>query len=160
MADTPSTVRFKLKGLSEDLITKELLTEIGEKIRNLVKTRTRKGKGVPVDGGPQKPLTKLSRKNGKKSYVSQRERMQARGKLSPETSPGKSNLTLTGDLLDTIEYDVLKTQVNIRPKAGNEKKVKHQPEGRTAFNLSTKEVKIVTNIVENQIINDIKKNGL
>jgi hypothetical protein len=66
-----------------------------EEAANLIKTRTRRGYGVASDGGPAQRLKKLS-----PEYVDHRKR--TRSALSSETSPGKSNLTYSGQMLDSL----------------------------------------------------------
>lgn len=71
-----------------------------EEAANLIKTRTRRGYGVPADGAPAERLKALSREPAGRSYVDFRKR--TRSALSSETSPGKSNLTYSGQMLDSL----------------------------------------------------------
>jgi hypothetical protein len=66
-----------------------------EEAANLIKARTRRGYGVAFDGAPAQRLKKLSRE-----YIDHRKR--TRSALSSETSPGKSNLTYSGQMLDSL----------------------------------------------------------
>jgi hypothetical protein len=74
-----------LDGGEFDFIIKEVSTQIQK--------RTRLGKGVN-DSGELKTLNKLSDK-----YVNQRKKLQ----LDSRTTPKKSNLTRTGQMLDAIQ---------------------------------------------------------
>ena len=67
-----------------------LLTEIP----NQIEKRTRLGKGVS-DNGKLEKLKKLT----SKQYIDRRKK----SNLSPLTSPGKSNLTFTGQMLSAIK---------------------------------------------------------
>lgn len=69
-----------------------LLTEIPEQIQR----RTRLGKGVD-DGGGNSKLDPLSEK-----YVERRKVLKKKGELSSETTPKKSNATLSGQMLSSI----------------------------------------------------------
>lgn len=59
----------------------------------LIVRRTRSGQGVANDGGAERDLRPLS-----KSYIEKRKR----AKLSAFTSPRKSNLTFTGEMLGSL----------------------------------------------------------
>ena len=50
-----------------------------------------------------------------KQYKKFRKKMKKKMLLSPQTTPGKSNATLTGDLLDNLKYDVIKNKIVIEP---------------------------------------------
>ena len=73
-----------------------------------IKTRTRLGKGVSRDGGaegkfaPLATSTKIQRATAKKRRTPKRKQPTSLPELSPLTSPGKSNLTWTGEMLDNI----------------------------------------------------------
>lgn len=63
---------------------------------DMIRRRTRQGFGVRSFGGAKERLKPLSERY--KEY-----RRENRRKLSPETSPGKSNLTFTGQMLDSMQ---------------------------------------------------------
>lgn len=69
-----------------------LIKEIPEQIQR----RTRLGKGVSVEG-QNKKLDPLS-----DAYVKKREALKKKGDLFNETTPKRSNLTLTGQMLNAI----------------------------------------------------------
>jgi hypothetical protein len=98
----------KVKGLSRgidaliDSVKKNLLSpeardmlaeQVAREAASLIRRRTRRGLGVREEGGASSPLKPLSR-----SYVEQRKRM----RLSAFTSPGKSNLTRSSELLESL----------------------------------------------------------
>ena len=72
--------------------------KIAEDLVVQIRKRTRLGYGVK-EGGKQNKLTKLS--DSYKEY-----RKKNKGKLSNQTTPSKSNLTLTGEMLDSMQVKV------------------------------------------------------
>jgi len=78
-----------LNGKLKDQISEAAATTAAE----LIRRRTRSGKGVAEDFGTEYPLKKLSAK-----YIEQRKR----SSLSSYTSPTKSNLTFKGDMLGSL----------------------------------------------------------
>lgn len=93
----------KLEKLINDALKgatrKKTLDEVGKLMADRIRLRTRLGKGVsqPTGGSP-KPLAKLapSTVRGRASFKG----------LSGDTTPSKSNLTRTGELLDSITHKV------------------------------------------------------
>jgi hypothetical protein len=80
---------------------------IGRFVVELIKERSRRGYGVAKNGNPEKSFPKpLS-----KGYVAQRRR----SRLSPFTTPTKSNITRTGKLLASIRYTVNTGRAVVRP---------------------------------------------
>lgn len=75
------------------LNNKTMLGEIGDVIINDVKLNTRLGKSIPT-GGKLKPL--------KDSWIKQRKKISQATKVHDTFSPARSNLTLTGQLLDSM----------------------------------------------------------
>lgn len=146
----------KLAKLISSVGDASTMDKIGKELAQTVKTRTRKGFGVDQPGGRSKRLTKLS-----KPYKKERKGLQSRGKLSSETSPAKSNLTKTGELLDSIKGSGKKNEARIYIDGRNNvKKVRDQAQaGREFMNLNKAEIKDAIDILEKELNNDIKKNG-
>lgn len=73
------------------------LSSLAEKIANQIRKRTRLGFGVKERGGKQEKLAPLadSTKKG-------RQYAKKKGELNSQTTPNRSNLTRTGELLDSI----------------------------------------------------------
>lgn len=98
------------KALQRTMTAKELMT-IGESVRDEIVKRTRRGFGV-VDGGKTggnlKALKKLSDR-----YIDYR--TANRSKLDSTTSPDKSNLTFSGQLLRRITVQSKVGSFTIRP---------------------------------------------
>lgn len=149
--------RAKLKVVVDGIVDRDILREIGNEAREMVKSRTRKGFGVERELGPQTRLAGIS-----ESYKKQRKRLQKQGKLSPETTPGKSNMTKTGELLDTLNLRVNKKSVTVSAKGKkNQDKAKYNAKaGRTIFNLSKSENQKIKKLINQKINDDIKKQGL
>jgi hypothetical protein len=87
-----------VKGLSSKLTAKALdsiAREMAHLALDLIRRRTRSGKGVKVDGGQASPLKRLSPR-----YIDYRRANSS--KLSAFTSPGRSNLTFTGEMLNSM----------------------------------------------------------
>lgn len=110
---------------------------------NMIRVRTRKGKGVATEGGAIKPLRKLE-----KSTVERRKRKQ----LHPETKPSKSNLTETGQMLDSIEGSGKKGEAVIsysNQEAAN--KAGFNRKKRPFENLSRGEIRKITKFIEGRL---------
>lgn len=113
---------------------------MGKEITKEIVQRTRQGKSVTKDGGPEVSLKPLS-----KDYVEQRRSLQKKGKLSNKTSPGTSNLTQTGKMLDGIKTEVIqngdKTTLLITfNNSENEDKALYVSEDRPFMNLSDAQI--------------------
>ena len=83
----------KINKALDQFSSNESLQSIGDFTADIIKRRSRLGYGVPVDGGPKAKFQELA-ESTKKARNSK--------KLSAETSPNKSNLTETGQLLNDI----------------------------------------------------------
>lgn len=85
------------KGIPDSVVRK-----VGDEAKQQIIKRTRLGKGVRPQGGGIFDLAGL-----KDSTIDKRERYDFN--LSPFTRPTRSNLTATGQLLDSITYRIFKT---------------------------------------------------
>jgi hypothetical protein len=88
----------------------------------MIKIRTRHGYGVPADGQPARRLAKLS-----SDYIEHRKRN--RRELSSETSPGMSNLTYSGQMLDSLyarRRTVGNWSVNLKPQRDDGRRTNNQ----------------------------------
>jgi hypothetical protein len=138
-------------------IQKSLMDDIGKLVTKNVKTRTRRGFGVTKEGGSSTKLVALS-----DPYKKRRKQLKAQGKLSPETTPAKSNLTRTGAMVDSLEYTIDKETVTISVTgAHNKTKAKEQGKrGRVFMNLNKREIKDIADVIKKAIGDNIKKQGL
>ena len=146
-----SILSKKLKERVNRTIDDSLLNKVGLEARKQILKRTRLGKGVKYQGGPAFKLPSL-----KDSTIDQRERYDFN--LSPFTRPPRSNLTATGQLLDSIRHRLLRTGKNRTVElyfkenrrfelSGPPSKVKHSKlskfvadNGRPFFNLAGFEI--------------------
>lgn len=88
----------QMKQAIEDVSAPAYMKQFGEYARDRIVKRTKLGKGVSERGGDAEQLKKLS-----DSYRTQRKNLQNKGKLADDTSPARSNLTRTGQMLNNIE---------------------------------------------------------
>jgi hypothetical protein len=108
-----------------------------------VKKRTRSGKGSTPQGNETnlKPLSP--------SYIKARQKMN----LSPDTSPSKSNLTKSGDMLDDITANVKASNDKINITIGfnsakERKKAGYVSDERPFMNLTKAEEKQLADATE------------
>jgi hypothetical protein len=122
----------KLNNIAQEATSKELLKPIAEETVSEVKTRIRAGYGVEDDGSNKskfKPLKDSTKKSRKKS------------KLAGGTTPAKSNLTHTGELVDSIEADVTDAKITLELKGERNQKVASYVSGDRPFlHLSKQEI--------------------
>lgn len=147
----------KLSRLIDSVGDAATMDKVGKTLAKTVKTRTRRGFGVKNTGGSSKKLNKLSN-----PYKKQRKGLKRKGILSAETTPAKSNLTKTGQLLDSVKGDGKKGEARIYIDGQqNVKKAQDQAQaGREFMNLNKAEIKDAIDILEQDLNSDIKKNGL
>ena len=94
---TIENLRKEIKSAVENAFSQKLMKTLGEDMAERIRVRTRTGKGVDRTGGETTALKRLMSEPYKK-----------RRRKSPDldrgkTSPAKSNLTFTGQLLDSIK---------------------------------------------------------
>lgn len=86
-----------LEGALEAVTSKAAMMKYGKMLLSFILSRTRSGSGVPSYGAQLEELKKL-----KPATKEERKRLKEKGLLSSKTTPGKSNLTRTGQLLDSM----------------------------------------------------------
>lgn len=82
---------------TKEAVSVKNMHNIAQAAANDIKLRTRLGSGVSEAGGKKEPLAKLA-----PSTIASRKSKKRTGKLSSLTTPGKSNLTDTGQMLDSL----------------------------------------------------------
>jgi hypothetical protein len=97
----------KLEKTVAESIKKAALVDVGVFARDLIVKRTRLGYGVEKDLGSKKRLAKLS-----PNYIKRRKMFES---LSENTRPSRSNLTLTGQMLDSIISTAKTGIIEIKP---------------------------------------------
>lgn len=98
MSDPTRSLRnifARIKQATGQAVTPAQMKKLGQFAVDIVVKRTRLGYGTPVQFGQKGKLKVLS-----PNYIEARKRFNG---LSPTTAPGKSNLTRTGQLLDSVQ---------------------------------------------------------
>lgn len=157
--------RFKLN--VEKLLSPDFLREIGDKTTTIIYKRTKNSKGA--DGGRETKLAPLS-----KRYIERRQgiaRFTTRDgrfvefrvkppRLGKFGSPAKSNLTMTGQMLDSMDYKITKNGVTIFIPASRRKDSELTnaelakfvtEQGRRFFELTTDEVITIQRMITNKL---------
>ena len=124
------------------------LNQIGSQITDQIRIRTRAGFGVKSNGARQQRLRRLS-----PNYVETRRFARSIGLLSDATSPRRSNLTFSGNMLDSIIHTVSNRNINFAfsNKRAEEVAEEVQTRGRPFFNLSGPEINKLTRQFNNRI---------
>jgi hypothetical protein len=91
-------MRDALGSVTKELLSVENMRRYGQMAADMIKLRTRLGDGVSAEGEDKQRLKPLA-----ESTKQARKRMQKRGKLSDLTTPNRSNLTATAQLLDSVQ---------------------------------------------------------
>lgn len=184
----------KFKQTIEEVSKPSNMQELGEEVKSIIKKRTRLGYGVEATGQERVALKALSqsykefrkelgatKKSKAKFKASQlvggesvklsnkdkkRASKESKIKLSDATSPTKSNLTLTGQLLDSLTVEAgqgqaLVTVEGIRDDGQSNKEVarKVQEEGRPFLDLAKgdlNQLKVKLSAMVNRIFKTLK----
>jgi hypothetical protein len=133
----------ELDTIVKELTNQDTLREVGERIVNDIKGRTRSGYGVYGNGTarvrllPLKPLT-----------VELREAKQ----LHALTRPEKSNLTQTGHMLDSLDYVIFGRSLGIllNNKFADDKAGWNEERGRYFMFLTKAEITNVTRLLSDK----------
>lgn len=142
----------KLTKLALGSVTNDDIKTLCEFIVNIIKKRTRLGFGVKENGEKREKLKELKgRPKPYKSTIHSRELAKEKGLLSKETTPTRSNLTMTGQMLDAITYSVKKLSGIIFIKdssrsgsdATNKEVAEYVSKDRPFLNLSDSEIRQV-----------------
>lgn len=134
----------KLKKKTEIKLSLEDMNYLGRFIANMIRKRTRLGYGVKDNGEARYKLDSLE-----DSTIDTRNRLKKRGELSPLTSKGKSNLTMTGQMLDAIKWVASKMSIRVfiddsrrnDSEETNKKIAEYVSEKRPFFKVSDSEIR-------------------
>lgn len=142
----------KLKNIEDGFTKSKLGKDAGEFVAERIRRRTRLGRGLE---GPLKPLSpsyKEFRRGNLAFFTTEAgvvvpvKNPRRKPKLSPNTSPGKSNLTFTGQMLDAIRVisvSIGKVTVGFAPgrsgKLTNKKVAEYVSKERPFFGLTKAE---------------------
>lgn len=117
------------------------LNQTGSQIVKQIQVRTRAGFGVARNNARQQRLRPLSR-----PYVELRQFARGVGILSNSTTPRRSNLTFTGNMLESIIHRVNRNSITFGFSNPDAIRVAEevQSRGRPFFNLSSTEIRKLT----------------
>jgi hypothetical protein len=139
-----------------EIASTEFLDELGKQVVDMVRKRTQLGYG-------SKDSIKVKLDALSKPYVASRKRMGKGKTLSGMTSPSKSNLTLTGDMLADMTFNSKTGELQIDFKSDfSKKKAIYNTDGhgncppRPFLDLTEQEIKRVTVIIQAKAIELIK----
>lgn len=149
-----------LDDVQRSVFGKETMRVVGEQIADIVKKRVKSGYGVNSDTADKPSQRKLAPLS--ESYKKARKRLGVTGSFA---SPVISNLTNTGQLLDSFSVKAKQGEVtvsipNTQRKDGltNREVADYVREKRPFFALTSPEVKIVEQIIRDKIRTSFKKN--
>lgn len=152
MANKPLS-ELDLKHLIEKTVNSQLSEKLGTLAIEMIKTRTRLGSGVPELGKAQQKLAPLADTTKVK-----RKREKAAGRLSSKTTPAKSNLTQTGELLDNIKFITSGKTLEIYIAGDRNRKVAtYVADARPFFTLSKSEVSRLADVIQLAINSYLKQ---
>ena len=183
-----------VRALYDDLTTQTSeLDKIGKFTRDRIVAETRKGNDLTNDGAKQPVLSegyigwrrgivsarKIEAGTHKTGDFAKAARISGKNKTQPDSSffvPSKSNLTLTGQLLNSIEYTVKATQktIVIEPTGSRDdgktnkevaeelatRKTRLAPNGRKFMGLDERGFKRIRNLIVEAIRRLALKKGL
>lgn len=147
--------RDKLDKALDELVSPKVLKEIGQFEADLIKRRSRLGSGVPKDGGAKVKFTELA----PSTVVSRRKK-----KLASETTPKKSNLTESGQLLNDLVSKIEGRSTVIGHTKDRNKRIGafHQTGGpklpqRRYLGLAKEDIKQITAIMQDKFTDILNK---
>lgn len=137
--------------------SKKEMQKIAEDLADTVRVRAQLGGSVSDTGRSKKPFKKLN-----PSYVAQRRKFDG---LSDKTTPNKSNITRTGQLIESLQGIGKNAGFSIVPKGGrtdsnlsNEDVARYvDANGRPFLNLSDVELKKLARLLEESLADEINK---
>ena len=161
--DDIKKVSEKIKKELTKAIDRKLYDQIGKEASQLIRTRTRLGKGVSEVGSFEK-LKKLEGSTKKT-------RRKFKENLSELTTPNRSNLTATGQMLDAITHKPTQKNVTITISGSRDRELtinystksnkrvadNVQKNGRVFFKLANVEITEIRRTIEQLLKEIIKK---
>lgn len=140
----------------KDALKQSNFQKFCEQAADMIRLRTRLGFGVSRPGGAREKLTALST-----GYVKRRA---AARDLSPDTTPRRSNLTFTGQMLDSLDGRATGEGRGVVSPTGsraggltNRKVAEYVSEERPFLNLTDTETTRVTDAIRKSIIDSINR---
>lgn len=151
----------KINEAFEKSVDKKALEDVAKKTADDIRTRTRLGYGVNNTGDLKNKLKPLKNSTVKKRTIALK-----RGELSPFTTPRRSNLTKTGQLLDALSGRaknkgveiILKKEKRTDTNVTNSEIVFHQEaHGRPFIHLSKPEITKLNNRIKEILFLELKR---
>jgi len=177
MAKDFTKVTKALDSTVREIVSQAFLKVLAEKARQIIYRRTKSGKGVNPSSGSEQTLKALSpryieyrkgnfsfttKKKGKKVTANAK-----KPRLGEFGSPSKSNLTLTGEMLDSIQikiqkYGFLLYFPNTKHKWSKRVTVRQlaqyvQENGRPFFSLSQGEIRVLLKAVQDDVRKQLRR---
>lgn len=155
VSNSPKEFEAQLKAKLKQLYSAAAMKALGNEIANIIRKRTRLGYGVATPEGDRFKLKELTDKY--------KELRASLGNLNSLTTAGRSNLTRTGQLLDSLQViEAKEGEVKVGPYGGrtdsdatNEEVGRYVAEqGRPFNNLSKAEVKQIVQLLQKKL-NDL-----
>lgn len=176
---TPEEFQQRLKQFEKELNTSAIRNRISRQIIRIIFERTKRGQGVTNDSGPSDTIRNKRLKRLSPAYVSFRrgtvrfttkagERVQFRVRkpsLGKFGSAGRSNLTLTGQMLDSIQSRVSRNAIRVfipnTPRSDSELSnaeiAKEVSKDRPFFAISKSEARILAQVYDDYVKGLVKK---
>lgn len=138
----------------QEILSKQNMRILGEDVAKGIKLRSQLGKRVKIDLGKGSKLKRLS-----DSYKKARRRARSRGRLSKDTQPSKSNLTLSGEMFRDIgaKAKFAQTTIGFKTKEARNKAKWVAEGGREFMHLSKAELKKITRKLDKKVRKILKK---
>lgn len=151
-------LEIRLKAAVEKISKPDSMRKIGKRAVDMIRLRTQLGYGVAKRGGEKSPLKKLS-----SAYKETRKKD---SQLDPQTSPGKSNLTRTGQMLNSLDVKTVSTGRALIGPGGSRNDGKDNADigryvsqaGRPFNNLSGTEEKRLNETIGQDLKTELQKN--
>lgn len=152
----------KIERALNQLTSNATLAPIANDLSEIIRRRTRLGKGVDVTGGDNVKLKDLAT-----STIRSRLSKKRRGLLSEKTAPKKSNLTETAQMLDSLKGRAINQLIEVKPTGARKGGLTNiqvaaynEEKGRKFLNLSKQDIKQLTAVMQdsfNSIVNRLFK---
>lgn len=151
LSEFPKHLHQAITKAVEETMSQKLLQDIGDDFVEQIKIRTRLGNGLDKNEGEPSKLKPLS-----KDYVKYRK---SKNDLSEFTKPSKSNLTLTGEMLDSLEAKVTEDKITISfsNQFSKYKARWNEESGRSFLAISRVQIERLKNSLEKKITELLKK---
>lgn len=152
--DFAKHLQDKLQDAVDHVTSKTYMNELGNDLIKDIQKRTRLGYGVEESLGKQakfKPLAESTKKS--------RKYKKRKGELSGDTSPAKSNLTETGDMVKDlyIQTKLNKLELKLKTQLSRDKAGWNEEKGRTFLNISGPQYKQLVKTIQKTISEKLKK---